>query len=90
MQITWTKENALLLSNAHYLISETAYTVSNHTNGTNLMYFESDLTIHALKLADNGTYTCTAVVVVSSTGQALSSPVFSSMVMRVVGEYVAL
>lgn len=87
MQMMWSKDGVFLQSTPQHAISEpTLERETLYPNTTQVMLFESTLTMRALKPSDNGTYSCSAVVVSSSTGQLLSSPVTSSVDMHLSGE----
>lgn len=86
MEIRWSKEDVPLTGTPQDVASEATLEHETSPNATQVQYFKSMLTMPVLKPSNNGTYTCTAMVVKSSTRLPLSAPVSSSMDMHVVGE----
>lgn len=90
LHLTWTRDGRILFNTTHLTISDA--TPINDTKGllgSGVPHFESALTIRSMEPSDNGTYTCSAAVVSSSTGQPLSSPVHTPVTIGVVGKLIS-
>ena len=89
LHITWNGDTHQITANTtRYKISETVHTCHNNSCGADNTHFKSELTVVAVKPAYNSTYyACSAAVVSSSDGQALSDLVSSSVVFSVIGEH---
>ena len=87
VEMMWSKGGHVLREST---LQPLEYAPEEHPNATGVVSFESTLTMHRLKPSDNGTYTCSAHVVGSSSRQYLSSPVTASMDMHVLGKWEAL
>ncbi len=83
VQMSWSKDDDSISDTPKHTISEVHQVLSNTTQ---VMYFESALTMQALKPGDNGTYACSALVVRSSTKQPVSKHASGFVVMQIDGE----
>ena len=90
LHLAWSRNGNILFNTTRHTIS--AKTLENGTEdllGSGVTLFGSSLTIHSVEPPDNSTYTCSAAVVSSSTGQPLSSSVHTSVTIRVIGKQIS-